>query len=117
MRKIDKFKITFFLVYIILGVVLLRSVDVISGYQTKCIFDAIGFRCIGCGTTAALYKLKQGDIIGSLKENILGLTVVVMSTVLILNDLYMYIKRAIKGESKESIIECLLRRMFKGMKI
>ena len=116
MKKVSRIKLLLVMGIIVLGPVLLVVVSYLSHGQTTCIYDAIGISCLGCNGLSALYALKQGRILVSLRHNPFILLWIGIGTILIIDEIYIYLRRCFnRGDTRESFIDQLIKGMFRGI--
>ena len=102
-----KFMLIRMIIYIVS--ISLVALVVLGKMTTSCYFlDNYGLLCPACGLTRATIAIVSFDIQNAMKYN-LFYTVVLMPllTILILNDIYVFIKRFILGKKDISFIEII----------
>ena len=100
----------------ILGPALLKMVDVLTRRRTTCIFDALGGRCLGCNIRGALYQLSKGHMLEAFRLNPLVYVWIIFGICLMVSEIYTALRRVInKTYRKDSFLEWLIKKMFKGI--
>lgn len=116
MRKIDRIKLLLVMGIVIIGPILLRVVAYLSHGKTTCMYEAIGLGCLGCNGLAAIHELIQGRILESFRTNPCVLLGGGLGAILITNELYIQLRRYLDTQyTNESWVDCLIKKMFKGM--
>lgn len=116
MRKVNRIKLLLAIGVVVLGPILLGVVDYLSGGQTTCVYDTVGLGCMGCNGLSAFYAFRHGRILESFRANPFILLWVGLGTILIANELYIYLRRYFdRGYTKESLVDSLIKKMFKGI--
>ncbi|MEG0013021.1 MAG: DUF2752 domain-containing protein [Cellulosilyticaceae bacterium] len=112
----NRIKLLLVMGVVVLGPVLLGVVDYLSHGETTCIYDAVGLGCMGCNGSGAFYELRRGRILESFRANPFILLWVGLGTILIANELYIYLRRYFDREyTKESLVDSLIKKMFEGI--
>lgn len=116
LKKITKLKLMVASVTLIGAPIIMIVVSVLSHNQTTCIFDALGFKCLGCNILGALHKLKQGQFVEAFYQNPLIYIWLGLGGCILISELYTLVKRIIDRTYKhDSLLEWLLKKMFKGI--
>ena len=116
LRKITQLKLIVGSITLIMAPIMMGAVSFLSDGKTTCIFDALGFRCLGCNILGALYKLKQGQLVGAFNQNPLVYVWIGLGLIIILSEVYTLSRRIIdQAYNHDSLLEWLLRKMFKGI--
>lgn len=114
-RKVTQYKWILLSAFGILGPVLLKIVEVLSKGETTCIFDALGGKCLGCNIRGALYQLSKGHMVEAFNLNPLVYVWIIFGICLIVSEIYVFIRRLIDTTyRKDSFLEWLIKKMFKG---
>ncbi|MEG0387777.1 MAG: DUF2752 domain-containing protein, partial [Niameybacter sp.] len=102
--------------FIVLGILMIKGVGLLSSNQTTCIFDILGGRCLGCNIRAALYALSKGEWKKAFYLNPLVYPWILLGVSLIVSEIYTIIRRlSDKQYKKESLLDWIVRKMFKGV--
>lgn len=116
LKKITKLKLMVASVTLIGAPIIMIVVSVLSHNQTTCIFDALGVKCLGCNILGALHKLKQGQFVEAFYQNPLIYIWLGLGGGIFISELYTLVKRIIDRTYKhDSLLEWLLKKMFKGI--
>lgn len=116
LRKVIVYKWILLSVFGILGPILLKLVEILSKGETSCVFDALGGKCLGCNIRGALYQLGKGRMLEAFNLNPLVYVWIIFGICLIVNEIYVFIKRLIDTNyRKDSFLEWLIKKMFKGV--
>lgn len=114
-KRINQLKILV-LVSIVIGVPFIMClVRWISINRTTCIFNALGFECLGCNMLQALEQVKQGNWIKAFDENPLVYIWIGLGMLIMVSELYAFVRRiGNKKYTKDSLLEWFLKKMFRG---
>ena len=115
-KKMIRFKLIIGIVVLVIAPVMMKSVAFLSNRKTTCIFDALGFKCLGCNILSALYKIKQGDFLGAFNQNPLVYIWIGLTSIIVFSEAYILIRRLYdKRYNRDSLLEWILKKMFKGI--
>ena len=114
-KKIIQLKVMVVIGILIGAPFIMGLVNWLSNDKTTCIFDALGFQCLGCNILGALHQIKQGQFIMAFYQNPLVYIWISVGGLIVINELYASVKRMIdRAYEKDSLLEWLLKKMFKG---
>lgn len=116
LRKITRFKFIIGISVLVMAAIMMKTVAFLSNGKTTCIFDTLGFNCLGCNILSALYKLKQGNFIGALNQNPLVYIWIGLASLIVFSEIYILVRRLYdKQYNRDSLLEWILKKMFKGI--
>ena len=93
LKKITKLKLLLGGGVLVIAPLMMAIVSKLSGHQTTCIFDALGFKCLGCNMLGAFYKLKQGRFVEAFYQNPLIYVWLGIGFTLLVSELYTGVRR------------------------
>lgn len=114
-KKITQLKVSVVIGTLIGAPFIMRLVHWFSDNKTTCIFDALGFQCLGCNILGALHQIKQGQFVTAFYQNPLVYIWISLGGLIVISELYTFVKRMIdQNYKKDSLLEWLLKKMFRG---
>lgn len=118
LKKITKLKFLVGIAVLVIAPTMMKTVAFLSDRKTTCIFDALGFKCMGCNILGALYKLGQGELRGAFRLNPLVYAWIGLAAALIISESYTLVRRLVDTKYKQdSLLEKILKQMFKGISL
>lgn len=114
-KKITQLKVIVIVGTLIGAPFIMSLVHWLSDDKTTCIFDALGFRCLGCNILGALHQIKQGQFVTAFYQNPLVYIWISLGGLIVISELYTFVKRMLdQTYKKDSLLEWLLKKMFRG---